>query len=62
MMTLLAHAGDNELIVPFVLIIGLLLILRGGDPKPDRKPPSAEARPKDEDLSVAGSRRSDHDV
>ena len=40
----LAHAADNELIVPFVLIIGLLLIMRGGDPKPDDRPPSRDAR------------------
>ncbi|HYZ01988.1 MAG TPA: hypothetical protein VFA92_10880 [Candidatus Binatia bacterium] len=51
---MLAHAGDTELIVPFVLIIGLLLILRGGDPKPDDKPSSRDAR---EDLSVPRSRK-----
>jgi hypothetical protein len=54
-MMVLAHAGDNELIVPFVLIIGLLLIMRGGDPKPDDKPPSRDARPEREDPSAPGS-------
>jgi hypothetical protein len=35
----LAHAGGYELIVPLVMLIGLLFILRGGDPKRDSEPP-----------------------
>ena len=35
----LAHAGGYELIVPLVMLVGLLIIMRGGDPKRDGEPP-----------------------
>jgi hypothetical protein len=35
----LAHAGGYELIVPLVMLLGLLFIMRGGDPKRVGKPP-----------------------
>jgi len=34
----LAHAGGYELIVPLVMLVGLLIIMRGGDPKRDGEP------------------------
>jgi hypothetical protein len=36
----LAHAGGYELIVPLVMLLGLLFIIRGGDPKRDGEPPA----------------------
>jgi hypothetical protein len=34
----LAHAGGYELIVPLILLLGLLFIMRGGDPNRDGDP------------------------
>jgi hypothetical protein len=35
----LVHAGGYELLVPLVMLLGLLFIMRGGDPKRDGTPP-----------------------
>jgi hypothetical protein len=35
----LVHAGGYELLVPLVMLLGLLFIMRGGDPKRDGRPP-----------------------
>jgi len=40
----LAHAGGYELIVPLVMVLGLLFIMRGGDPKRDSETPRETAQ------------------
>jgi hypothetical protein len=35
----LLHAGGYELLVPLAMLLGLLFIMRGGDPKRDGTPP-----------------------
>jgi hypothetical protein len=42
----LAHAGGYELIVPLVMLVGLLIIMRGGDPR--------TASPRCSQVTVAG--------